>query len=140
LEIVESSTFESTLEFVNAKEMSQQISSEGRVALYGIQFDFDSAKLTPESSSTIGEIAKALADDPDLTLYVVGHTDNGGSLQYNRNLSSHRASSVVDMLVNVHGVDPGRLEPVGVGPVAPVASNDSEEGRALNRHVELVKQ
>jgi len=140
LEIVESSVFESALEFVNAKEINQQIASEGRVALYGIQFDFDSAKLMPESSSTIGEIAKALADDPDLSLYVVGHTDNEGSLQYNRNLSSQRAESVVDRLVSVHGVDPERLEPIGVGPVAPVASNDSEEGRALNRRVELVKQ
>jgi OOP family OmpA-OmpF porin len=140
LEIVESSAFESALKFVNAEEMNQQIASEGRVALYGIQFDFDSAKLTPESSATIGEIAKALADDPGLTLYVVGHTDNEGSLQYNRNLSSQRAKSVVDRLVSEYGVDSGRLEPIGVGPVAPVASNDSEEGQSLNRRVELVKQ
>jgi OOP family OmpA-OmpF porin len=140
LDIVESSAFESALEFVNAEEMNQQIASEGRVALYGIQFDFDSAKLTPESSATIGEIAKTLADDPGLTLYVVGHTDNEGSLQYNRNLSSQRAKSVVDRLVSEYGVDSGRLEPIGVGPVAPVASNDSEEGQSLNRRVELVKQ
>lgn len=140
LEIVESSAFESALKFVNAEDMNQQIASQGRVALYGIQFDFDSAKPTPESSSTIGEIAKALADDSDLTLYVVGHTDNEGSLQYNRNLSSQRAGSVVERLVSLHGVDSGRLESIGVGPVAPVASNDSEEGRALNRRVELVKQ
>jgi outer membrane protein OmpA-like peptidoglycan-associated protein len=138
LEIIEESDFSPTLEFVTSDEMTKAIGEEGHVALYGILFKFDSDKLKAESSKTLDEIAKALASDPSLSLYVVGHTDNQGSLPYNRQLSERRARSVVEVLVTDHKLSPERLLPVGVGPVAPVASNATEEGKALNRRVELV--
>jgi outer membrane protein OmpA-like peptidoglycan-associated protein len=108
--------------------------------LYGIQFDFDSDALKPDSAPVLEEIAKAMAETPGLKLYVVGHSDNEGTLQYNQDLSTRRASSVVSELTGHHGIESGRLAALGVGPAAPVASNDSEDGRALNRRVELVKQ
>jgi len=140
LEIVESDTFESTLEFVDASEMSAQIETGGRVALYGIQFDFDSTSLKQSSNDTLAEIARALSESPDLALYVVGHTDNEGALDYNRDLSERRAQAVVNRLVAIYGIEEGRLTPAGVGPVSPVATNETEEGKALNRRVELVRR
>lgn len=137
VEVLEVADFQPTLEFVDASEMQSQIAQSGHVALYGIQFDHDKATLRPESAATTAEIAKALAADDSLALYVVGHTDDVGALAYNRDLSLRRAQTVVDALV-ARGIDAARLTPVGVGPVAPVASNAAEDGRALNRRVELV--
>ena len=73
-------------------------------------------------------------------MFVVGHTDNVASLELNTKLSQARADAVVQALVTKHGIAPGRLTGRGVGPLAPVASNDAEDGRARNRRVELVKQ
>jgi outer membrane protein OmpA-like peptidoglycan-associated protein len=140
LEISEEAGFEPTLVFVSAEEMSSAINTEGHVALYGIYFDFDSAQLKAESAPTLLEIAKSLGTNLDLKLYVVGHTDNKGSFDYNQSLSERRAQSVVTALVHDHGIGAGRLMPVGAGVIAPIASNDTEAGRALNRRVELVKQ
>jgi outer membrane protein OmpA-like peptidoglycan-associated protein len=137
LDIIEVSDFKPTLEFVTSDEMTKAIGDKGHVALYGILFEFDSDKLKAESSKTLDEIAKMLSTDPSLSVYVVGHTDNQGGLAYNQGLSERRASSVVEKLVVDYKLSRDRLLPVGVGPVAPVASNDSEEGRALNRRVEL---
>jgi outer membrane protein OmpA-like peptidoglycan-associated protein len=75
-----------------------------------------------------------------LKLYVVGHTDNVGVLATNVELSRRRAAAVVQVLTSQYGVDAGRLLAYGDGPYAPLASNDSEDGRMLNRRVELVKQ
>lgn len=140
VDIVESEAFEAQLEFVEADEIASKINETGRVALYGIQFDTDSTKLKPESSATLDEIAKALTAAPELSLFVVGHTDNSGTFEYNRDLSERRAQVVVNRLSTMHGIDTGRLKAFGVGPVAPIASNETEEGKALNRRVELVRQ
>ena len=75
-----------------------------------------------------------------MKLYVVGHTDNAGSLAQNVDLSKRRAQAVVTALTTRHQVAPARLHADGVGPLAPVAGNDDEAGRAKNRRVELVKQ
>ena len=72
--------------------------------------------------------------------FVVGHTDTSGSFEHNLDLSMRRAAAVVEVLVTAHGISEGRLTPRGVGPLAPVASNDTEAGRALNRRVELVRR
>jgi outer membrane protein OmpA-like peptidoglycan-associated protein len=138
LEIVEVSDFSPTLEFVTSDEMTKAIGEKGHVALYGILFEFDSDKLKTESDKTLEELVKALSSDPSLSVYVVGHTDNQGSLAYNQGLSERRASAVVEKLVVDYKLNRDRLLPVGVGPVAPVASNATEVGRALNRRVELV--
>jgi outer membrane protein OmpA-like peptidoglycan-associated protein len=86
------------------------------------------------------EIAKLLQGDPTLKLYVVGHTDNQGALDLNMDLSRKRAEAVLTALTTKYAVPATRLKAYGCGPYAPVASNGSEDGRAKNRRVELVKQ
>lgn len=140
LDIVEGKPMEGSLVRVDASAWAQEIATQGKVALYGIYFDTDKAEIKPESKPTLAEIAKLLKQDPALKLYVVGHTDAVGSLEYNMELSRRRAEATVKALVSEYGVDPKRLKPFGVGPLAPVASNDTEQGRAKNRRVELVKQ
>jgi OOP family OmpA-OmpF porin len=139
VEILEIKDFKPTLEFVDASHMQTEIAQTGHVALYGIQFDTNQATLKPESQSTLDEITKALSANPALQLYVVGHTDDEGTLDYNNDLSLRRARTVVEALVAA-GIKRNRLTPSGVGPVAPIGSNDDEDGRALNRRVELVKR
>jgi len=124
----------------DAKSLAQDIRTTGHASVYGIHFDFNKATVKQESEQTLKEIAKLLKQDSKLNLYVVGHTDSVGKIAYNMSLSQTRAEAVVKALVTKHGVSPNRLSPYGVGPLAPVASNETEEGRALNRRVELVKE
>lgn len=138
LGIVEKSQLETGL--ITAKDMLIEMNQKGHVAIYGIYFDFDKADIKPESESTIKEIAKLLKENPNLKLYIIGHTDNVGKLEYNLDLSRRRAEAVVKELTTKYGIDKSRLIPFGVGPLAPVTSNDMEEGRAKNRRVEIVKQ
>ncbi len=123
-----------------AETMKKEISEKGKVSIYGIYFDFDSDKLRPESKPVLDEIARLLKENPQLKLYVVGHTDSIGSLEYNMDLSLRRALTVVRELVEKYGIEESRLKAFGVGPLAPVDSNKTEEGRAKNRRVELVEQ
>jgi OmpA-OmpF porin, OOP family len=125
---------------VKAAEMAQAIASGGKVALYGIYFDFDKADLKPESKPQLDEIAGLLKADGALKLVVAGHTDNQGGAAYNLELSKKRADAVTAALAAGYGIDAGRLLAQGMGSAAPLASNDSEAGRAKNRRVELVKQ
>ncbi len=124
----------------DAKFMAEGINTTGHVAIYGIYFDFNKAEVKPESESALKEITRFLQQNPKLKLYVVGHTDNAGSLDYNMKLSQQRAEAVVKELVSKYKIAPDRLKAGGVGPLAPVATNDTEEGKAKNRRVELVKQ
>ncbi len=125
---------------VTADTMMEDITRTGRVAIYGIYFDTDRADIKPESEPTLEKIARLLRQNPDLSLYVVGHTDDVGELAYNMDLSKRRAEAVVEALVSKYDVDAKRIKAYGVGSLAPVASNGTEEGRAKNRRVELVKQ
>ena len=124
----------------DAAAMSRDINTTGRVALYGIYFDTGKSEIKPESAAAIDEIAKMLKETPALKLYVVGHTDNVGAYAANITLSKSRADAVVAALTTRHGIAAARLVAHGAGPVSPVESNDSEDGRAKNRRVELVKQ
>ena len=124
----------------DASSMDKSIKESGKAALYGIYFDTGKADVKPESEAALKEIAKLLEGSANLNLYVVGHTDNTGTLEVNMKLSQDRAVAVVNALVSKYRIDITRLRACGDGPTAPVASNDSEEGRALNRRVELVKQ
>jgi OmpA-OmpF porin, OOP family len=125
---------------VDASAMAKSIATEGHVALYGILFDTDKTDIKPESAATISEIAKFLKQNAAVKLYVVGHTDNVGLYDYNIGLSQRRAAAVVQELTTKHGIPAARLKPAGSGPLSPVAPNESEDGRAKNRRVELVKQ
>jgi outer membrane protein OmpA-like peptidoglycan-associated protein len=120
--------------------MGDDINNTGHVSVYGIFFDSGKSDLKPESDSAIIQISKLLNINPSLKLYVVGHTDNVGTLEANMKLSTDRAIEVAKTLVLNYGIANDRLESYGVGSLAPVASNDTEEGRAKNRRVELVKQ
>jgi OOP family OmpA-OmpF porin len=124
----------------DAKSLAKDISSNGHASVYGIQFDFNKATIKSESEPILKEIAILLKQNPKLNLYVVGHTDSVGQIDYNMQLSDARAEAVVKVLTTKYRVSQNRLDPHGVGPLAPVASNESEAGRALNRRVELVKE
>jgi|WetSurMetagenome_2_1015567.scaffolds.fasta_scaffold218544_1 OmpA-OmpF porin, OOP family len=124
----------------DANSMASSIKETGKVAVYGIYFDTGKSVLKPESQATLEEISKLMKADPNLKLYVVGHTDNTGLFDANIKLSMDRAAAVANALVTQFAINVARLKPFGDGPTAPVASNDKEEGRALNRRVELVKQ
>lgn len=137
VDICEVKPMEQKMVLVKAEEMAGQIALNGKVALYGIQFDTDKATIRPDSEATVAEIAKLLGDKPDLRVLVVGHTDTEGSFEYNRSLSQRRADSVVANLKE-KGISKERLFPVGVSFASPVATNATEEGRAKNRRVELV--
>jgi len=140
LDIIEVKPMETGLVTVNADALAENIARTGHVAVYGIYFDTDKADVKPESEPILQEIAKLLQQNPELKLYIVGHTDNVGDLTYNMELSQARADAVVKILVSQYSVDANRLKAHGVGPLAPVASNETEEGRAKNRRVELVGQ
>lgn len=117
-----------------------QLQTTGRFAVYDILFDTDRATLKSESAPALGAIAQALKAQPELKLYVVGHTDNQGDYRHNLELSKQRAEAVVASLTEEHGVHAKRLIAQGVGPLAPVASNGDEAGKQKNRRVELVSQ
>jgi outer membrane protein OmpA-like peptidoglycan-associated protein len=138
--VLEPKAREKKMVVVDAAKMAQSLSTQGSISLYGILFDFDKADIKPESRPALDEIAKLLEADPQLTVIVVGHTDNKGSFDYNIDLSSRRAASVTNELVSAYGISPERLTPAGAGMMAPVASNGTDEGRAKNRRVELVKR
>lgn len=124
----------------DAAAMAGDINATGHVAVYGIYFDSGKALIKPESAQAIGEIAKLLKAQPALKLFVVGHTDNEGTVEGNLALSQQRADAVLKALAGEHGIAAARLRAHGCGQFAPVASNDTAPGRARNRRVELVKQ
>jgi len=140
VDVIESKPMESGLVVVNAEALAGEITRTGHASVYGIHFDTGKTEVKPESEATLKEIAKLLQQNPQLKLYVVGHTDNVGALAANTELSQRRAEAVLKVLTGKFGISAARLQAAGDGPTAPVASNDTEEGRAKNRRVELVKQ
>ncbi len=138
VDIVEAKAREQKMVAVKADEMAKAISSGGKIALYGIYFDFNKADVKPESDPTLEQIAKLLKESPSLKLLVVGHTDNVGSFVPNMELSQRRAAAVVNALATRFGIGKDRLMPVGVSFASPIESNKTEQGRAKNRRVELV--
>ena len=115
------------------------LKENGHVEVPGILFDFGKSDIKPESDAPIAEVVKLLQMNPAWKVWVVGHTDNIGVAETNTTLSNARAAAVVKAL-SQKGIDARRLAPHGAGPYAPIASNDTDPGRARNRRVELVKQ
>lgn len=122
----------------DASSLSDELKKSGHVAVYGIHFETGKAAILPDSENVLGEIAKMLQENPDVKLSVEGHTDNVGAAAANQTLSEKRAQAVVTWLT-AHGVGAARLKAKGWGQTKPVADNGSEDGRAKNRRVELVK-
>ena len=123
---------------VDAAAMAKGLSETGHIALYGIYFDTDKAIIKPESRPTLEQIAKLLTGQPQLNVFIVGHTDNQGAYDYNLDLSRRRAEAVAAELVKSYRIAQPRLRTAGVGFLAPIGTNASDSGRALNRRVELV--
>lgn len=140
LDVVEVKPLEAGLATVNAAALATDITATGHAPIYGIYFDTGKADVKPESKPVLDEIAKLLKNQPSLKLHVVGHTDNAGAFASNMQLSKQRADAVVAALVSQYQIAATRLQSGGVGPMSPVATNRTEEGRGKNRRVELVEQ
>jgi len=123
----------------DASSLGDEINRTGHVAVYGIHFDTGKATIQPDSEKILSEIAKLVQQNADLKLRVEGHTDNQGNAAANQTLSEKRAQAAVAWL-SAHNVPAARLTAKGLGQTQPVADNSSEDGRAKNRRVELVKQ
>jgi len=123
---------------VSANELLQELNKNGFVALY-INFDTGKAELKHDGVAAVKEIAKLMKSNPTLKLSVEGHTDNVGDAASNKKLSEARAKSVTAAIV-AGGIEAARLSAAGFGQDKPVADNRTEEGRAKNRRVELVKK
>ena len=137
VDVLEEEAAESGLVTANAEAMGEDIDEYGKVALYGLFFDHDKATLKSESKPAMDEVAKLLKLRPALKVYVVGHTDNTGSLEYNISLSERRAEAVMEALISDYGISRSRLAFKGVGPLVPVFTNNKDAGRAKNRRVDL---
>lgn len=140
LQVIEARPMETGTVTVNADAMAKGLQAEGKMALYGIFFDTGKAELKPDSKPQLDEMAKLLAAQKALKVYIVGHTDNQGTLDGNLALSQKRAEAIAAALARDYKVDPKRMMARGSASFSPVASNGSEAGRARNRRVELVEQ
>ncbi len=136
--IVEEKDLDSDL--ISVSGVMKDIQSRGKASIQGIYFEHDSANIKAESQENIEKIAELLNENPELELYVVGHTDYTGSLEYNMDLSERRAEALVERLVSEYNIVEERLIPAGVGPLSPELTNETETGRAENRRVVLVKR
>lgn len=118
---------------------SDAMNTDGKIALYGIFFDTGKSVIKPESEPSLKQVLDYLTENPAVKIIVVGHTDNTGVFAANSTLSKARAKAVLDYLV-LKGIAASRLLSDGVSSLCPVSTNDTEEGRAKNRRVEIVKQ
>lgn len=135
---LEEKAMEQSVGLLKAEAMKAALDAQGHVALY-INFDTDKAALRPDAAPIIGEISRLLAADPGLKLAIEGHTDNSGDAARNKALSQQRAQAVVTALTR-SGIAAARLRAAGFGAAKPISDNATDEGRARNRRVELVKQ
>lgn len=138
IHLVEVEAMESGMVTVSADALGEGLDRDGRIELQGIYFDTGRATLTAESQPALEQVGQLLRYRGELSLRIVGHTDSSGDFQANVQLSQDRADAVRLALMAQFGVAAERLTAQGVGPSVPVASNDTEDGRARNRRVELV--
>ena len=140
LQVVENGQMPAGQVTVDAAAMTKGLQSDGKIALYGLKFATDSAELTADSQATLKQMSDVLHQQPKLRVYIVGHTDNTGSLDHNLALSQHRAESVVKALTTRFGIAADRLSAKGLASYSPVANNHAEADKAKNRRVEMVEQ
>ncbi len=138
IDIVETDEMEQGLAAISLEGLLGGLETDGHVRVDGLRFAHDSDELLAESAHALGVLAALLEARPNLSLYVVGHSDMTGSLAHNLDLSERRAASVIAALVEDYAIPAGRLEARGVGPLAPETTNATQDGRALNRRVEVV--
>ena len=138
ISIVEPGELEEVVDVLDANAIVSALETKGQISLY-INFDTAKATIKPDSESVIDEVVKALESKPDMKVKLEGHTDNVGNAEANQKLSEDRANAVMEAIA-AKGIDKTRLSAEGFGMTKPIADNATEEGRAQNRRVELVKQ
>ncbi len=121
-------------------DLAGQLDQGGRAVLYGLQFNFNKYVLKDESAAMLDEVAELLKQNPSVKLFVVSHTAAIGAWEDNLDLSIQRAESIVQYLIDEHGINASRLIPYGVGSMAPLTAPTTEEGRKVNERVELLLQ
>ena len=137
LAIVDEKPLKTSLVF-GPVEMKAALEADGKVVLYDILFDYDKAALQRSSEEQLQNVLTLLVENPEISFEIQGHTDGDGGEDYNLELSQRRAESVLTYLV-LFGIDPARLRAKGYGESVPVAPNDTDDNKAKNRRVELVK-
>lgn len=138
INVAESAEFVQTIGIIKSDAIQKDLSEKGKSVLH-INFDTDKSTLKPDGNSAVAEIAKVLNADKTLKLQINGYTDNSGDAAHNLQLSKDRANTVFAELVKA-GIDKSRLSADGFGANSPISSNDSEDGKAHNRRVELLKK
>lgn len=137
LNVLQEANFKQTITKVTADDIAEDLTKNGKSILY-INFDVDQAKITQEGDEIVTEIANALKKDNTMKISIEGHTDNSGDAKHNKKLSNDRANTVMQKLIAL-GIDKTRLSAIGYGAEKPFVANDTEENKAKNRRVELVK-
>jgi len=137
LDVVEVQTLKK--DGISVKDISRGINENGKIAIYNIYFDSGKYEIKPESKKALQNIADYLNLNKDSQYIIVGHTDNEGNFEQNIKLSQKRAESIKNILVEDYNVEEEQLLIFGVGSVAPLANNNTKEGKAKNRRVEIVK-
>ncbi|MFD2034043.1 OmpA family protein [Belliella marina] len=138
LNILQQEGFKQTITILKSDQIQKDLEDSGKAVLH-INFDLDKATLKPEGREAVAEIAKALQTGKTLKVDIHGYTDNSGSQPHNQKLSEDRAQAVLSELVDL-GIDKTRLTAKGFGSQNPISDNGTEEGKAKNRRVELVKR
>lgn len=137
IQIVQEKPFEQTIKKITSDKIEKDLTENGKAVLH-INFDTDKATLKPDGLEAVQEIIKVLNANPDLKIAINGYTDNSGEKGHNEKLSENRASAVQTEITKA-GIASERLTSKGFGPENPIADNSTDEGRAQNRRVELVK-
>lgn len=138
LQILQKAPFKQTITMIKSDQIQKDLDEKGKSVLH-INFDTDKATLQPDGIEAIAEITKVLNNNKTLKLDINGYTDNSGNNAHNLQLSKDRANTVLNTLVT-SGIDKSRLKANGFGAENPIAPNTSEDGKAQNRRVELVKK
>jgi OOP family OmpA-OmpF porin len=138
LDIVEIEPLKRKIILSNADAIKSALISEGYIALYDIYFKKDKYELKPESDAALKEVAEFLKQNQNMNIYIVAHTDMSGRLENNLVISKNRATTIVNTLIRQYAISSDQILAEGVGPLSPVASNLTREGREKNERIELV--
>lgn len=136
-QIVQEKPFQQTIKKITSDDITKDLVEKGKSILY-INFDVDKANVTEDGKSVVAQIAAALKKETSLKIAIEGHTDNSGDAAPNKKLSDDRANAVLQQLI-ADRIDKSRLSAKGFGAERPLVANDSEENKAKNRRVELIK-
>ncbi|WP_316778171.1 OmpA family protein [Pedobacter antarcticus] len=137
LNVLQEEVFQQTIKKVTADDIAKDLTEKGKSILY-INFNLDKSTISADGKSVVDEIAEALKKNSALNIAIEGHTDNTGEVSHNKRLSNDRANAVLNALTT-NGIDKSRLSEKGFGAERPLVANDSEDNKAKNRRVELVK-